>query len=287
MDQHHHHRQGHDNYSQLHHPSYAAGVSIDSGGGSDRFPQWSIQETRDFLIIRAELDPTFMDTKRNKLLWELVSTRMKQKGYNRSPGQCKCKWKNLVTRYKGCETMEAEEMRQQFPFYNEMQAIFTARMQRILWLEAEGGGAATTSKNKKALLPFSSDEEDDESEGEKGGGGVKKKRKLKVTTAGGGSSSKNSILNGIRGIMEKFMKQQMEMEMQWMKAYEEREEERRGKEMEWRERIEALEKERMMMETRWREREEQRKGREEARAQTRDALITALLNKLTTQANVN
>lgn len=90
----------HGQYSQLHNPYGAVvGVSIDTGGG-DRFPQWSAQETRDFLMIRAELDPTFMETKRNKLLWELVSTRMKENGYNRSPLQCKCKWKNLITRYK-------------------------------------------------------------------------------------------------------------------------------------------------------------------------------------------
>jgi hypothetical protein len=35
------------------------------------------------------------------------------------------------------------------------------------------------------------------------------------------------------------------------------------------------------MEQRWREREEQRRVREEARAEKRDALITALLDKLT------
>ena len=51
-------------------------------------------------MIRAELDPTFMETKRNKLLWEVIATKMKDKGYNRSAEQCKCKWKNLVTRYK-------------------------------------------------------------------------------------------------------------------------------------------------------------------------------------------
>ena len=51
-------------------------------------------------MIRAELDRTFMETKRNKLLWEVIATKMKEKGYNRSPEQCKCKWKNLVTRYK-------------------------------------------------------------------------------------------------------------------------------------------------------------------------------------------
>lgn len=72
----------------------------------------------------------------------------------------------------------------------------------------------------------------------------------------------------------------MAMEMQWLKAYEAKEEERRIKEMEWRQTMEALENERLMMERRWREREEQRRIREEARAEKRDALITALLNKL-------
>ncbi|KAL8526651.1 hypothetical protein ACS0TY_015745 [Phlomoides rotata] len=259
---------------QLHHPYPVQ--SIDTGGG-DRFPQWSIQETRDFLAVRAELDPTFMETKRNKLLWEVISTRMKEKGYSRSPEQCKCKWKNLVTRYKGCETTEGEVMRQQFPFYNELQTIFAARMQRMLWQEAEGGGGATTSKKKAVAPQFSSDEEDEneESEGEKVG--AKKKRKIK---AGNATSGNSSIVKGMREIMEEFMKQQMQMEMQWLKAYEAREEERRVKEMEWRQTMEALENERIMMERRWREREEQRKMREEQRAEKRDALITALLNKL-------
>lgn len=83
-----------------HHPYTSVNIDTGGGGGADRFPQWSIQETRDFLIVRAELDPTFMETKRNKLLWEVISTRMKEKGYNRSAEQCKCKWKNLVTRFK-------------------------------------------------------------------------------------------------------------------------------------------------------------------------------------------
>ncbi|PSS23828.1 Trihelix transcription factor GT-3b like [Actinidia chinensis var. chinensis] len=254
-----------------HHPHIA--VNVDAG---DRFPQWSVQETRDFLMIRAELDPTFMETKRNKLLWEVIATKMKDKGYNRSAEQCKCKWKNLVTRYKGCETMEPEGMRQQFPYYNELQAIFTARMQRMLWMEAEGGGASGLKKKGVAL---SSDDEDDneESEGEKGGGGTKKKRKVLK------SASTNAIsgnINSLKEVLEEFMKQQMQMEMEWIKAYEAREEERRLKEMEWRQAMEALENERVMMDRRWREREEQRRMREEARAEKRDALITALVNKL-------
>lgn len=282
---HHHHHQHHQQQQQQHQFSHQSvnidttGGGVNIGGGGDRFPQWSIQETRDFLMIRAELDQTFMETKRNKLLWEVIATKMKEKGYNRSPEQCKCKWKNLVTRYKGCETLEPEALRQQFPFYNELQAIFAARMQRMLWIEAEGGGGGASGSKKKAI---SSDEEDEneDSEGEKAS---KKKRKIKgniVGSSSGGSGNNNNLVSSFKEILDDFMKQQMAMEMQWLKAYEAKEEERRIKEMEWRQTMEALENERLMMERRWREREEQRRIREEARAEKRDALITALLNKL-------
>ncbi|KAK4478470.1 hypothetical protein RD792_013946 [Penstemon davidsonii] len=284
---------GHHHHQQLHHQYSAGSVSVDTGSAGDRFPQWSIQETRDFLIIRGELDPSFMETKRNKLLWEVISTRMKEKGYSRSAEQCKCKWKNLVTRYKGCETMEAEGMRQQFPFYNELQTIFQVRMQRMLWQEAEGGGGGASSSRKKGATTtqFSSEEEDEneESEGDQRG---KKKRKVKGNLSvtppppPPPSGNNSSIINGIREMMDEYMKQQMQIEMQWMKAYEAREEERRVREMEWRQTMEALENERIMMDRRWREREEQRKIREEARAEKRDALITTLLNKLRREDNM-
>ena len=89
----HHHQHHQQQIQQQQHIS----VNVDT---SDRFPQWSIQETKEFLMIRAELDPTFMEKKRNKVLWEVISNSMREKGYNRSAEQCKCKWKNLVTRYK-------------------------------------------------------------------------------------------------------------------------------------------------------------------------------------------
>lgn len=75
-------------------------LNVNPESGGDRFPQWSLNETREFLAIRAELDRTFMETKRNKLLWDVISSKMKEKGFIRSAEQCKCKWKNLVTRYK-------------------------------------------------------------------------------------------------------------------------------------------------------------------------------------------
>jgi hypothetical protein len=75
------------------------------GGGrgpkkEDRIPQWGFHETKEFIAIRAELEKDFTQTKRNKTLWELISGKMKEKSYRRSADQCKCKWKNLVNRYK-------------------------------------------------------------------------------------------------------------------------------------------------------------------------------------------
>lgn len=66
----------------------------------DRIPQWGYHETKEFIAIRAELEKDFTQTKRNKTLWELISGKMKERSYRRSADQCKCKWKNLVNRYK-------------------------------------------------------------------------------------------------------------------------------------------------------------------------------------------
>ncbi|XWS43854.1 hypothetical protein CRYUN_Cryun16bG0140200 [Craigia yunnanensis] len=181
MEGHHHHR--HHPQQQQHHQQQPISVNVDV----DRFPQWSIQETKEFLMIRAELDRSFMETKRNKQLWEVISTRMGEKGYNRSAEQCKCKWKNLVTRYKGCETMEAEAMRQQFPFYNELQAIFSARIQ--IWSEGEGG----TTGSKKKAVQLSLDEEEDMEENEIDKASIRKKKKGKTSADG------NAMETSVRG----------------------------------------------------------------------------------------
>lgn len=63
-------------------------------------PQWGHQETRDLIAIRAALERDSTVSKRNKTLWEAVTARMRERGYRRTPEQCKCKWKNLVNRYK-------------------------------------------------------------------------------------------------------------------------------------------------------------------------------------------
>ncbi|KAL2901983.1 Trihelix transcription factor GT-3b [Bienertia sinuspersici] len=247
---HHHQQQQQQQYvHQQHQMSGGAGITVGVDAG-DRFPQWSIQETKEFLIIRAELDRNFMETKRNKLLWEVISTKMREKGFNRSAEQCKCKWKNLVTRYKGCETMEAEVMRQQF--------LSTTRCKEYSRQGCKGCYGPMRKVGRQAQA---------------------RPRPIKEEQDG----PNRVIRRGGRGRGHRWRERrwaQLEREAQWREEYEAREEERRKAEMEWRKRMEGLENERLMMERKWREKEEQRKIREEARAERRDALITTLLNKL-------
>lgn len=86
---------------QAHHPNLEAVATSGAGKGKEeRLPQWSQQETRDLIAIRADLERDFNVARRNKTLWEAVAAKMRERGYRRTPEQCKCKWKNLVNRYK-------------------------------------------------------------------------------------------------------------------------------------------------------------------------------------------
>ncbi|CAH8334477.1 unnamed protein product [Eruca vesicaria subsp. sativa] len=302
-------------HHQLHHlihqqqlppPPQSTAAAMDPGGGGERIPQWSLEETKELLGIREELDQTFMETKRNKLLWEVVAARMADKGFARTAEQCKSKWKNLVTRYKACETTEPEAIRQQFPYYNEIQTIFTARMQRVLWSEATE--PSTSSKRKHHQ--FSSDEEEEEGadteepnqsindellafvEAQKKDVQVittstssnprKRARKGKGIT---GSSKAETAGSTLKEVLEDFMRQTVKMEKEWRDAWEMKEREREKRETEWRRKMAELEEERAAAERRWMEREDERRLREEARAQKRDTLIDSLLNKFSKDHN--
>ena len=93
-------------------------------------------------------------------------------------------------------------------------------------------------------------------------------------------ASGSSAGGDVQEMLKEFLQQQQKMEMQWREMMERRSHERQLFEQEWRQSMEKLERERLMIEQAWRDREEQRRIREESRAERRDALLTTLLNKL-------
>ncbi|KAJ7953328.1 Trihelix transcription factor GT-3b [Quillaja saponaria] len=238
-------------------------------------------------------------SKRNKMLWEVVSTKMRERGFRRSPEQCKCKWKNLVNRYKGKETSDPENGRQ-CPFFEELTAVFTQREQNMqqLLLESEARSAQTKKGVKRfsgdrSSEEFSEDEDgiEDDSEEERPARTNSRKRKAdkvvvdKSSRAMTATNTSSNTASGIQEMLKEFFQQQQMMEMQWREMMERRALERQLFEQEWRQSMEKLERERLLVEQAWREREEQRRIREENRAERRDALLTTLLNKLIHESN--
>ncbi|KAL4325044.1 hypothetical protein GQ457_11G020030 [Hibiscus cannabinus] len=245
-----------------------------SGGG-----QWGQEETRELIFIRGELEKDFSATKHNKTLWEVVSAGMKDKGFTRTPHQCKSKWKNLLNRYKGKETSDPENG-SQFPFFEELHALFTERaknMQRRL-LESEVGSDSTQSK--KRMKRTTSDEDEDGSEEEKPSRGISRKMKKADTDVCVGPSC------GVQEVVREFCNQQLRRDMQWREMMERRAHERELFEREWQQWMERVERERLMVEKAWREREEEKRRREESRAERRDSLLTTLLNELINDTNL-
>ncbi|XP_076913210.1 trihelix transcription factor GT-1-like [Bidens hawaiensis] len=65
-----------------------------------RAETWVQQETRLLITLRREVDRQFNTSKSNKHLWEQISAKMRDKGFDRSPMMCTDKWRNLLKEFK-------------------------------------------------------------------------------------------------------------------------------------------------------------------------------------------
>ncbi|KAJ1272621.1 hypothetical protein BS78_06G217100 [Paspalum vaginatum] len=265
----------------------AGGGGAGAGGRDERVPQWGAQETRELIMARGEVEREANAARRSaKTMWEAVAARLRERGYRRTADQCKCKWKNLVNRYKGKETSDPEYSRQ-CPFFEELHAVFTERarnMQRQL-LESESG-ASVKKKLKRPSGDQSSGESDDEenvgedSDDEKPMHSRKRRADDKKQQSQRMSEKPKTGISGINELLHDFLVQQQRIDAQWREMMDRRAQERLIFEQEWRQSMQKLEQERLLLEHSWIEREEHRRMREEARAEKRDALLTTLLNKL-------
>ncbi|KAI7741837.1 hypothetical protein M8C21_003270 [Ambrosia artemisiifolia] len=65
-----------------------------------RAETWVQEETRVLIGLRREVDRMFNTSKSNKHLWEQISGKMRDKGFDRSPTMCTDKWRNLLKEFK-------------------------------------------------------------------------------------------------------------------------------------------------------------------------------------------
>ncbi|XP_062074767.1 trihelix transcription factor GTL1 isoform X2 [Humulus lupulus] len=112
-------------------PPAASSVNLDEymamssgGGGGGGGNRWPRQETLALLRIRSEMDTVFRDASLKGPLWEDVSRKLAELGYNRSGKKCKEKFENVHKYYK--RTKEGRAGRQDgktYKFFTELEAL--------------------------------------------------------------------------------------------------------------------------------------------------------------------
>lgn len=274
------------------HPFSESDPSSVTARQDQRMAQWGFQETKEFIAMRAELEKVFIHTKRNKRLWEVIVTKMKEKGYRRNADQCKCKWKNLVHSYKmvmstseGKETSEPNNGR--CPFYKELNVIFTERTKNMDKILLESGPMMKKRWRKGLPQQLCHDQDSGElREGEDDldeiSGGERRPKWKRITDRR--ETQRNmaamSRANHMQDVLESFFEQLQHMEVQWRASMRRREEERKARAQEFQNAMQRLENERLVREQQCRDIEEQRRAREEARAEKRDILFSVILSRL-------
>ncbi|CAL4930191.1 unnamed protein product [Urochloa decumbens] len=85
-----------------HDSSRAAAAATGSAGSAPkrRAETWVREETLCLIALRREMDAQFNTSKSNKHLWEAISSRMRDQGFDRSPTMCTDKWRNLLKEFK-------------------------------------------------------------------------------------------------------------------------------------------------------------------------------------------
>lgn len=65
-----------------------------------RAETWVKEETLCLISFRRELDELFNTSKTNRHLWEIISAKMRENGFERSSSMCLDKWRNLLKDFK-------------------------------------------------------------------------------------------------------------------------------------------------------------------------------------------
>ncbi|KNA16139.1 hypothetical protein SOVF_091750 [Spinacia oleracea] len=99
---HHHHQQQQQQQHQHHEPHRLPSMATtpSTSGPKKRAETWVQDETRNLISFRRDMDALFNTSKSNKHLWEQISAKMRDRGFDRSPTMCTDKWRNLLKEFK-------------------------------------------------------------------------------------------------------------------------------------------------------------------------------------------
>ncbi|KAL2610082.1 hypothetical protein R1flu_028655 [Riccia fluitans] len=271
------------------------------GAGGNRWPR---QETLALIKIRSEMDANFRDSGLKGPLWEDVSRKLAELGYNRSAKKCKEKFENVHKYYK--KTKDGRAGRQDgksYRFFSQLEALYGGgggggggNHHHHNQQQAEGGGMMLTGGSgggaigggaegnlssqrpaeNSSGVQLSSDSEDDyddpgdndleQQQQHQQEDNNSKKRKRKEGKVG------SSKMQYFEGLVKKLIEKQEAMQRKFLDALERREQERQAREEAWKRQEMARVS-----------REHELRAQEHALAATRDAALVAFLQKVTGQ----
>ncbi|XP_038885460.1 trihelix transcription factor GT-1-like isoform X3 [Benincasa hispida] len=92
-----------------------------------RAETWVQDETRSLIALRREMDGLFNTSKSNKHLWEQISAKMRERGFDRSPTMCTDKWRNLLKEFKKAKHHDRGSGSAKMSCYKEIEEILKER----------------------------------------------------------------------------------------------------------------------------------------------------------------
>ncbi|CAN6439657.1 unnamed protein product [Victoria cruziana] len=230
--------------------------------------RWPREETLALLKIRSSVEATIRDSNFKGTVWEHVSRKLAELGFNRSAKKCKEKFENVTKYYKKTKNTGRQDGKN-YRFYSELETLFNNNNSvGGNHLKAVVGASASEEKTmglEKNHVDGTSEEETLENpslqDGSAGENTSKKRRKRKDFEA----------MKGLcEDMVKQMMAQQETLQRKFLEAVERRDQERMEREEAWkRQEMARLNKETEM------------RSQEQALASSREATIISFLKKLT------
>ncbi|GLJ11656.1 hypothetical protein SUGI_0173700 [Cryptomeria japonica] len=255
----------------------------DSAPGTRR---WHRHETLSLLTIRSQMDAAFRDAIFKAPLWEEVSRRLAEIGFERSANKCKEKFENVTKYYKRSKqgVSEKQQHRKAYRFFKQLEALYpdgkgSSMNNNITGCADEGSSGTfeataeaaaqkspvTTNLNAISSSSGSLDDCDDDSGNNNNNSSDRSGRKRKRI-------SEEKMMRFFEKFMEKVARKQEMMQQKYFEI------------------IEKLEQERIVREEAWKRQELARlnaeaelRSRDRALSAARDSALVAFLQKVTGQ----
>ncbi|XP_031492550.1 trihelix transcription factor GTL1-like [Nymphaea colorata] len=231
--------------------------------------RWPREETLALLKIRSSVEATIRDSNFKGTVWEHVSRKLAELGFNRSAKKCKEKFENVTKYYKKTKNTGRQDGKS-YRFYSELETLFN------------NNGSSNNSKlgasaSEEQTLALEKNHVDGTSEEE-----TLENPLLQDGSAGENTSKKRrkgQNFEAMKGLCEdmvkKMMAQQEALQRRFLEAVERRDQERMEREEAWkRQEMARLNKETEM------------RTQEQALASSREATIISFLKRLT-QDNIH